>query len=45
MISKGLNLLKQARRVYETTRYDPKTGQHKDESSIDGKRISFFCET
>jgi len=32
---KGLNVLKQARRVYETTRYDPKTGQHKEESSVD----------
>ncbi|CAF4291088.1 unnamed protein product, partial [Rotaria sordida] len=39
---KGLNLLKQARRVYETTRYDPNTGQHKEESNVDGKTNHFI---
>lgn len=37
MILQGLTLLKQARQIYETTGYDPKTGQHKEESSITGK--------
>ncbi|CAF1495787.1 unnamed protein product [Rotaria sordida] len=38
---KGLNLLKQARRVYETTRYDPNTGQHKEESNVDDLDYTF----
>ncbi len=41
---KGLNLLKQARRVYETTRYDLKTGQHKQESDVDGKTEHFSSQ-
>lgn len=32
---KGLTLLKQARKVYETTHYDPLTGQHKNDSIDD----------
>ncbi|CAF0805145.1 unnamed protein product [Adineta steineri] len=38
---KGLNLLKQARRIYETTRYDAKTGQLKEESNVDDLDHSF----
>ncbi|CAF3317003.1 unnamed protein product [Rotaria socialis] len=38
---KGLNLLKQARRVYETTGYDLKTGQLKEESTADDLDYAF----
>ncbi|CAF3938069.1 unnamed protein product, partial [Rotaria magnacalcarata] len=38
---KGLNLLKQARRVYETTGYDLKTGQLKEESNADDLDYAF----
>jgi len=42
LCSKGLNKFKQVRRVYETTLYDPKTGQDKEESNVDGKINCFF---
>ncbi|CAF1006556.1 unnamed protein product, partial [Rotaria sordida] len=41
---KDLNKLKQARQVYETTRYDPKTGQDKEVSKVDDKTDCFFID-
>ncbi|CAF1055271.1 unnamed protein product [Rotaria sordida] len=41
---KDLNKFKQARQVYETTRYDPKTGQDKEESKVDDKTDCFFID-
>ncbi|CAF0761192.1 unnamed protein product [Adineta ricciae] len=38
---KGLNVLKQARRVYETTHYDSETGQLKEESAAEDLNNTF----